>query len=211
MINQSNIILIGPMASGKTAIGNEISYITGYKYTPIDKLKWYYRFQNGYDLVKSQAILRSQGFEALLEYAKPYFTSKDLKELLNQFTGIIELGATDTHSNDLSTIKTINEVLTPYPNIFLILPYDDEELSKSELRKRLIERYKTDSLKKPILSTYIKKNEEFLVSPQNALVAKHIIYCNDRTVHQIAETIISKSELGNKSLKLSANFLNPME
>jgi len=201
MKNRSNIILIGPMASGKTAIGNELSHITGFKSNPVDKLKWYYRLQNGYDLVKSQSILRSMGFEALLEYAKPYFTPNDLKELLNDFSGIIDLGATDTHSNDLNTIKAINEVLAPYPNIFLILPYDDEQLSKSVLSKRLIQRYKNDSLKGPVLSTYLKKNEEFLMSPQNLLIAKHVIYCNDRPFHQIAQEIIYKSDLRNTPLK----------
>ncbi|MBD3636413.1 MAG: hypothetical protein HUJ25_03650 [Crocinitomicaceae bacterium] len=198
MKNLNNIILIGPMATGKSSIGKEVSVLTGWKNYPVDKLKWYYRYKNGFDGVKSSTILQSKGFDALVSYSQKYFGIQELRDLINNFSGIIELGASDTHRNDLNYIRDINKLLEPYPNIFLILPYEDEDLSIEILTKRLRSRYHLDPLKSGVLMSYINKNLEFIRSPQNLLLAKHIIYTNDRPFHQIAQEIVYRSELKSK-------------
>lgn len=198
MRNLNNIILIGPLATGKSTLAAHLSTITGMKNIPVDKVKWHYRFQNGYDIVKSKNILRSNGFDALLNYAIDFFGPKDLEEVLNKFSGIIDFGATDTHCNDLKRLAEIFQLLDPYPNIFLILPYEDESLSEEVLEKRLVKRLKDDPLKGPVLETYLKKNIEFLYSPNNLAVAKHVIYSNDRPFHHIAQEIFYKCDFAGK-------------
>lgn len=194
MNNQQNIILIGPLGTGKSTIAEHLSIRTGLRNIPVDKLKWYYRLNNGYDLVKSRNILRTNGFSELINYAQSYFGPREIHEILNQFSGIVDLGASDTHCNDMRSIKAINQYLEPYPNVFLIMPYQDEELSIQVLKKRLIQRYKDDRLKGPVLSSYLEKNEEFVRSTQNHSVAKHVVYTNDRSFDKIAEEIILKCD-----------------
>ncbi|MEO9532895.1 MAG: hypothetical protein ABJG68_15190 [Crocinitomicaceae bacterium] len=200
MKNLNNIILVGPLATGKSTVAEHLSNITGLRNVPVDKVKWHYRFQNGYDLVKSRNILRSNGFDALLDYAKDFFGPNDLKDVLSRFEGIIDFGATDTHSKDLSRLAEIYKLLDPYPNIFLILPYEDESLSEEVLEKRLRKRLKDDPLKGPVLETYLKKNREFLYSPNSIAAAKHVIYTNDRPFHHIAQEIYYKCDFAGKGL-----------
>ncbi len=194
MKNAHNIILIGPLGTGKSTIAEHLSIRTGLRNIPVDKLKWYYRLNNGYDLVKSRNILRTNGFSALIDYAQSYFGPREIHAILNQFSGIVDLGASDTHSNDMRRMKELLHYLDGYPNVFLILPYPDENLTLQVLNKRLIQRYKDDRLKGPVLNTYLEKNEEFVRSTQNHVAAKHVIYTNDRSFEKIAEEIILKCD-----------------
>ena len=148
--------------------------------------------------MKSRNILRTNGFGELINYAQSFFGPREIHAILNQFSGIIDLGASDTHSNDLRRIKALNHYLTPYPNVFLILPYQDEELTIKVLNSRLRQRYKDDSLKGPVTNSYLTKNEEFIRSSQNYSVAKHVIYTNDRTFDKIADEIISKCDFSKR-------------
>ncbi|MEX1000516.1 MAG: hypothetical protein WDZ35_00225 [Crocinitomicaceae bacterium] len=193
MPHLNNIILIGPLATGKSSIAEQLSSMTGLKNYPVDKLKWYYRFNNGYDIVKSRSILKSEGFEALLVYAQHYFTPHDLDHLLKQYNGIIDFGATDSHRRDFKQMKLMQDFLAPYPNVFLILPYEDEKLSEQVLQNRLRIRYLNDPLKSAVINSYLKMNAEFLKSAQNKALSKHIIYANDRPFKDIAEEIITTS------------------
>lgn len=198
MVNShNNIMLIGPLGTGKSTISKHLSQNTGLKNFPIDKLKWFYRFKNGYDLIESSNRLLYGGFEALIEYASNFFGPKELSEILCSFNGIIDLGATDTHSTDANRLQEIEMLFENHNNIFLILPYECNEHSHQILSERLRKRYKYDELKKTVIDSYIKKNKEFLESPTNRSLAKHIIYTNDRSYDAIVEEIIYKSNLDN--------------
>lgn len=199
MKNLNNIILIGPLATGKSSIAKELSNITGLVNYPVDKLKWYYRMRNGFDLAKCSELLKEKGFEAMLGYASRFFGPKELQTILESFNGIIDLGASDTHTSDLQRIQEIQEVLSPYRNKFLILPYEDDSLSEEILTRRLRLRYQFDDTKRPVLGTYIKKNHEYLYSKQNRMIANHVIYANDRSSNLIAQEIYYKSILWDNS------------
>lgn len=199
MKNLHNIILIGPLATGKSALATELSILTGMRNIPIDKIKWYYRFRNGYDLVKSTNLLRCNGFDALIEYAQNYFGPREINAILQEFSGVIDFGASDTQFNDLRKLKELHFYLDKYPNIFLILPSEDEQKSKEVLDSRLRKRYKNDPLKGPVIDSYLKKNEEFIRSYQNYSFAKHVIYTDNRRVDEIAQEIIYKCDFQQSS------------
>ncbi|MFT5822908.1 MAG: hypothetical protein ACI8ZM_004165 [Crocinitomix sp.] len=190
---KDNIILIGPLATGKSFIAEKLSLATSLRNHPADKLKWYYRHQNGYSLSESTQILRSQGFEALINYAQQYFGAKEIKHLLRKFKGIVDLGASDTHCQNLSRLQELNAVLEPFQNIFLILPSKDEKESIETLNDRLEIRYDKDPLKKPVLASYLRMNEIFVKSESTKMLAKHIIYTSDRPIEDIGQEILMKS------------------
>ena len=91
---RDEIILIGPMCSGKSSVALYLAETLSILNYPIDRIKWYYRFKNGYDLSRGTKILRSQGFMALLNYFEPYFSLRDIELILNEFRGgIFDFGA----------------------------------------------------------------------------------------------------------------------
>ena len=65
---RDEIILIGPMGVGKTTLALHLSERLGKLNYPIDRLKWYYRFRNGYDLAKGTKSLKTSGFQVLSKY-----------------------------------------------------------------------------------------------------------------------------------------------
>lgn len=194
---KDNIILIGPLATGKSFIAEKLSLATGLCNHPVDKLKWYYRHQNGYNLSESTQILRSQGFEALISHAQQYFGAKEIKHLLRKFKGIIDLGASDTHCQNLSRLQELNAVLEPFQNVFLILPSKDEKMSIEILNDRLETRYKQDPLKKPVIESYLRMNEIFVKSESTKMLAKHIIYTDEKPIEHIVQEILMKSNYTN--------------
>ena len=126
----NNIILIGPLATGKSTIAAKLSEITGLLNFPIDKLKWYYRFKNGYNLQTSTDILVNKGFEELIVYVEAFFGTNELKSILNEFEGIIDLGATDSYCHNLKRMRELKSFFHDFPNIFLIMPAIMQSLLK---------------------------------------------------------------------------------
>ena len=107
---REEIILVGPMGVGKTTLALHLSEKLGLLNFPIDRLKWYYRFKNGYDLAKGTKILKESGFQELANYFTDYFGNAELAEILNEFRGgIFDFGASHSHYenyNDLLKNET---------------------------------------------------------------------------------------------------------
>lgn len=198
----NQIILIGPLATGKSSIASELSAKTGMLNHPIDKLKWYYRHKNGYDLYKSTQLLKSQGFSALLNYAKHYFGVMDIKSILNRFEGIIDLGASDTNCFDLKQQSDIINLMKPYENIFLILPCKKKLETIKILEERLYRRYQNDALKFPVIESYLEMNKNFVNSQTNKLIAKHVIYTNNKSISQISLEILNKCKFTAQNMRM---------
>jgi hypothetical protein len=196
MIN-NNIILIGPLATGKSTIAAKLSEITGLLNFPIDKLKWYYRFKNGYNLQTSTDILVNKGFEELIVYVEAFFGTNELKSILNEFEGIIDLGATDSYCDNLQRMRELKSFFHDFPNIFLIMPSKNKKKSKEILDQRLYKRYEKDPLKAPVMGSYMKMNEKFINSNYNRQIAKHVIYTADKSIETIAQEILKKSQFDN--------------
>ncbi|MBC8399808.1 MAG: hypothetical protein H8E16_22355 [Flavobacteriales bacterium] len=195
--SNDNIILIGPLATGKSSVAEKLSEITRLYNYPIDKLKWYYRFKNGYDLHISTEILKSQGFEALLSHVEPYFGPNELRKILYDFQGIIDLGASDSYCNDLRKRRKLESIFQNFQNVFLILPSQCEQICVNVLNERLVKRYENDELKAPIIDSYIKMNEKFINSDFNRKIAKHTIYTEGRSIESLAKEIARKSQFTN--------------
>lgn len=194
---KNSIVLIGPMATGKSTIANHLAELTGYKNYPVDRLKWYYRFKNGYNIQESTKIFNQFGFGAMLQYSHQYFGVKDLKQLLTEFKGIVDLGAADTHCSTKERCEGLLNLFQDFHNVFLILPYKDSKKSVELLTSRLIARYKNHPTKYVAVESYIKENEEFVRSVFNQVLAKHVVYVNDRAPYLVAQEILYKSKLFN--------------
>lgn len=191
--NLDTIILIGPLATGKSTIGYRLSERLNLPNYPIDRVKWFYRFCNGYNLVHSKKTLGELGFKKFLRYAQKYFTPSDLEDVLIKFRGVVDLGATDSYADkNVRRLKELRRIMEPYQNVFLILPSASVEKSEEILEKRLYERYKDNPLKRGVIDSYIEMNNIFLRSSSNFVLAKHVIYTEDRSIDEVCDEIIGK-------------------
>lgn len=198
----NSIIMMGPLAVGKSTIALAISERINWKNYPVDRLKWFYRLKNGYDLALGTSILKENGFDALISYASQYFGPKELKTIFSQFHGVIDLGATDTYCNDLQRYQDLKELFNPMKNSFLILPSPIREENEEILTKRLLTRYESHPFKETVLQSYIEKNNEFIKNATKYKFEKNKIYTKDRTVEDICDEVLSKTIL-TRSLKKS--------
>lgn len=109
-IGNKRIILIGPPTVGKSTIATELSRQLRIEYIVLDKLQQDYGYGDGKELKLVRNIL-SNNFE---KYNTP---------------SILDFGGGHVHS------EGINELLSDYPNVFLLMPSKDTEKSNELLRR----------------------------------------------------------------------------
>ncbi|UTW66013.1 hypothetical protein KFE94_15340 [bacterium SCSIO 12643] len=188
----NSIIITGPLAVGKSTIALELSERIGWGNYPVDRLKWFYRFNNGYDLVAGTRVLKEHGFGALIDYASEFFGPTELKDIFSRFHGIIDLGATDTYCCSPKRYTELKQIFDALNNVFLLLPSKNSQKSENILAKRLKIRYENHPFKEMVLQSYLDKNMEFINSFSQYLLAKHIVYLEDKTIDEICSEIIEK-------------------
>lgn len=190
---KTNIILLGPLAVGKSTVALRLSEKIGQPNFPVDRLKWYYRLLNGYNLSEGTKVLKTKGFGSLITYASKYFGVKELENILISFKGVIDLGATDAYCDEYKKYEELKALFDEYPNVFLLLPSESLFTSQQVLIQRLKKRYQSHDFKREVLQSYLDKNNEFVEKMPHYGFAKHIIYTENKTVDEICDEILIKS------------------
>jgi shikimate kinase len=185
---QLPIILIGPMATGKSSVATELAKLTGVPNVPMDMVRWYYYFKDGYSREQANTY---ESFSDLMTYWKP-FELKAIERILNEFPeSIIDFGAGHSYFTDLTQFATVSELLKPLPNIFLLLPCESKTESLQICNTRLKER-----VNRELKSTEIEANRDFINHDSNYLLCKHIVYTKNvtplETAMQVFELLNSK-------------------
>jgi hypothetical protein len=188
---RDEIILIGPMCSGKSSVALCLAETLSVLNYPIDRLNWYYRFKNGYNLAYGTRILRKDGFSALLEYAEEYFTLTELGIVLDEFKGgIFDFGASHSYYSDATELEKAREVLAPFKNVVLLQPSSDTQECISILSQRIRERYAENQRSPEIVDSYIAANNRFVKHKSNRILAKHVVYTNGKSIEEVAQSIV---------------------
>ena len=191
---REEIILVGPMGVGKTTLALHLSEKLGLLNFPVDRLKWYYRFKNGYDLAKGTKILKESGFQELANYFTDYFGNAELAEILNEFRGgIFDFGASHSHYENYNDLLEAKRILAPFNNIIQLLPTNDFKTNCEILDKRISKRYEDIEWKKEVLSSYIQQNRVYLLSNSYSSLAKTTIYTEGKTIEQVGEEILKNA------------------
>jgi shikimate kinase len=174
------IILMGPMATGKSSVASELTKQTGVPRAPLDMLRWYYYFKQGYSLEKDATF---KSFSERLAYWKT-FDVATIKNTIADFPeSIIDFGAGHSYFPDEKQLKLIQETLASIQNIFLLLPNEDNEESFKICKTRL-------STRDGIEAEKVEANRLFIEHPSTRALSKHIIYCKNESPAEIARRII---------------------
>lgn len=176
------IVLIGPMATGKSTLGAALAKALKCEQFPMDGLRWYYYFKAGYSLRTAESL----EFRERLAYWKP-FEVIAVESVVKDFRGVIDFGAGHGHFERPEHLERVKQALAGLPVIF-ILPDEDLEKSLSICNQRYAER-------KGIALTELSENElitnrEFVYSDSFRALATRTFYTKQESPEASAQRLI---------------------
>lgn len=178
----SDIILIGPTKAGKSTLASTLSERLGVPRCSLDDARWAYMREVGYDKELDTLFRELGGTLARVLYWQ-LFGPYTVERFLAEHSGcVMDFGAGHTVYHNTEMLEQVERALTPYPNVFLILPSPDPEESIRILNQRLTEegvRFNFDF------------SAHFVTHPSNYRLAKAIVYTEGKTPEQTADEILA--------------------
>lgn len=175
------IVLIGPMAAGKSTLGQHLAEALRLEQYPMDWVRWYYYLKNGYSLKTEKTMTR---FQEKLAYWKP-FEVDAVERVVKDFTGVIDFGAGHSHFTDLEQRAQVKKALQGLP-VVLVLPHEDLEQSLAICNARYAERNGGRALTSDELDT----NREFVYSESFRTLATCVFFTGDESPAESAQRLI---------------------
>ena len=130
------IILIGPISSGKTSVAELLSMRTGLPRRSMAEQRWKYYDEIGYDRDLARQKRTREGFWGLYRYWKP-FEAYAVGKLLSSFCDcIFDMGGAHTVYEDDHLFRQVRDLLAPYPHVVLLIPSPDHDESIQILHER---------------------------------------------------------------------------
>jgi len=121
----SDIILIGAMNVGKSTLGRLLAQRLGLPNVSMDKLRWDYYKEVGWNSDEQERIGKTEGFAGTYRYWET-FDLYAVRRILEAHTNcVFDFGAGHSVYEDDVDITLHRELLAPYPNVFLLLPSPD--------------------------------------------------------------------------------------
>lgn len=180
----SEIILIGPVGTGKSTLGQLIADKLALPRAQMDELRWDYYKEIGYSEDIAKEIGDREGFLGLYRYWKPFEAHAVERLLAERHDCVIDFGAGHSLFEDDTLFARVERVLAPFPNVVLILPSPDPEESVRILRGRLWDGMAGD----------FDFHEHCVRHPSNARLAKFTVYTKDKTPEETRDEIIALTQ-----------------
>ena len=175
------IILIGPIGSGKSTIAALLSKRLGLPRRSMDEVRWKYYDEIGYDRDLARQKRTEEGLWGLYRYWKS-FDAYAVKRLLESFRDcVFDLGGAHSVYEDDGLFEQVRETLAPYAHIILLLPSPNLDESVQILNSR------DNSI--PIEQREI--NEHFVRHHSNYDLAKHVVYTKGKTPEETCDDILN--------------------
>jgi shikimate kinase len=183
------ILLIGPMAAGKTTIARYLAQKLGLVQHELDDRRWDYYNEIGYDPALAAQIHSQKGLTALARgYWKPFEIHAVERGLADFADGVISFGAGHSVYEDDVQFERIQRLLAPYKNVILLLPCADLDESAAILKERYIAQ-EPDIEPDPQALEMI---DFFLRDPSNQRLAKQVIYTKGKSPEETCEEVIQQ-------------------
>ena len=179
---RSDIILIGPIRSGKSTLGRLLAEALEAPQISLDGLCWDYYKEIGFEEPNATVT----GPDGLIVSRFLLYALERL--LADHCECVIDLGAGHSVHREPTDLLRMQNALAAYPNVFLLLPSPDLKTSSDILAER--------NLNNRWLQTFLQQkgwnpNEFFLHHPSNATLARHILYTEGKSPEQTRDEILS--------------------
>ena len=176
--SDSNIILIGPMNTGKSTIGKLLSQKLNIPQVSMDEIKWEYYKEIGWEADTQRQIREQQGFAGYRYWKR--FELYGIERLLSEYNNcVIDFGAGHSVYEDDTDFARASELLSPYENVVLLLPSPDLDESVEILKQR-----------SQLTINGVEMNRFFMTHPSNNKLAKQVFYTKGKTPEEVKEEIL---------------------
>lgn len=178
------IILIGPVAVGKTTTARLISAKINKPVISLDNLRFDYYKEIGYDHAHMKELKEKAGIMAIFQYGK-IFDAYSIERILEDHQDcIFDFGGGNIVSGYEFDLTRIKKAFDPYENVVFLVPSTDKE----EILRFIYKRRDIKSNDRELI--------EYLVhNHSNYEIAKHTIYVKDKTPEEICDEVLSVCNL----------------
>ena len=180
MHERNEIILIGPIGTGKSTIGDLISKALGIPQVSMDDIRFEYYKEIGYDEEYAAELRREKGFPALIAYWKPFEAHAVERLLFDHHDCVFDLGAGHTVYEDPTLFDRVRLAMAPFRNVVLLLPDQDVETALD-----IMESFD------PVLVRDREINRYFLTQPSNARLARHTVYWRGMSPEETRDAVLA--------------------
>jgi shikimate kinase len=175
------VILIGPMGVGKSTQGKLLADALGLPRCSMDDIRWDYYREIGFDEEKQREIGEKEGFEGIYRYWKPFEAHAVERLLADHHDCVIDFGAGHSVFENGELFERVRKALEPYPNVVLLLPSPDPEVSIRVLHTR--------NGGPP--SGGFDLNSHFIRHHSNHDLAKIVVYTKAKTPEETRDSILT--------------------
>jgi shikimate kinase len=177
---RQDVILIGPIGAGKSTIGKLLAERLGLPQVAMDKVRFGYYKEIGYDEALAEAIGQREGFAGKYRYWKPFEIYAVERVLSDHRDCVIDFGGGHSVYEDDALFERARRALAPYANVVLLLPSPDLDESVRVLRERR---------GSPIIDHGLDFDEHFVKHHSNHDLATLTVYTKDQTPDQTCDEI----------------------
>jgi shikimate kinase len=178
----NDILLLGPVRAGKTALGGLLAQRLGLPQVSLDQLRWRYYAEIGYDAALAQTIRQRGGFLALMLYWQLFDAYAVERVLAEHRNCVIDFGAGVGVYESREQFARVQQALAAYRNVFLLLPSPDRGESLQILQQRDAE---------PPSDLNFDFNGHFLAHHGYYDLAKFTVYTKGRTPTETCLEIVA--------------------
>ena len=181
------VVLIGPLAAGKSTVGAELARLLDVPICSIDDVRWTYFDQIGYDATEADRCFAGGRTPAeKMAYGKPFEVYAIEQVMAGQPLGVVDFGASNSVYDDPALLARVAAALSG-SHVVLLLPSEDAATSAQvlEVRLRAILRAKGEQVGPDLLAL----NAYFVGHESNHQLANAIVYTADRPPSAIAAEV----------------------
>lgn len=180
------LVLLGPMAAGKTTLSRAVSEALDLPYAPLDWVGFHTMVLDGLDVRAYEAADVWADRLALME---PHLIAVAESAVRHFRDFVLDFGAGHAHFETEGEIARLEAVLGPLPNVFLVLPCLDVHAAEAICQERDQARWREagqtwDASRAPYHRAFVR-------SASFRRVAKHTILTEGRSVDECVDEITS--------------------
>jgi hypothetical protein len=173
------VFLIGPVGAGKSTLGKLLSERLGRPQIALDRIRWDYYKEIGYDEAVQREIDEREGFAGVYRYWKPFELHAVVRALHDHQACVMDFGAGHSIQERDADFAHIQALLAPYPNVILLLPSPDLDESVAILEER-----NTPKIDAVPLTQYL------VTHPAFRSLATHVVYTHNSTPEEASAAIL---------------------
>ena len=177
------VVIIGPMAAGKSTVAGALARRLGLSQVPLDAVRWYYHLADRFNFAEQ---LSEPGFAATVRHWEPYSIAAVERVLAEFPDSVIDFGAGHAHYEDPDRVLRLERALAPLPNVVLLLPSADLERAETICNARDQQR-----LGPSWDPTRAEVNTGFVRSDCFRRVATQTVYVEERSVEETVDEIVA--------------------